>query len=70
MKFSLFILISIIDIIIGIIVNTFNTCDDDCASLYDFENDVIAIARPEINNDAATHIIRLNDMVIIFISKL
>ena len=45
------------DIIIGIIVIILSTWDDDWASLYVFANEIMAIAKPDINNEAARQII-------------
>ena len=44
------------DIIIGIIVIILSTWDDDWASLYVLANEIMAIAKPDINNEAARQI--------------
>ena len=52
------------DTIIGIIVIILKTCEEDCASLYVLAKEVIAMASPDINSDAAMQIIILIMIVI------
>ena len=59
--------IPIRDIIIGITVRILKTCDDDWASLYVFDEDVIAMDIPAIKRDADTQVIIPIKMVKILI---